>query len=658
MTNEKLKNVNLLFQLCLLLSIQASHAMDHLTRNVDGNRTGVNNNEKDISPTTITHGLGGKKFGKITEYNVDEKIEAQPLVKTNVTIPGKGVHDVLYITTMKNSIYAIDARTGEYLWAKLQIDPAIDTNNMDIHGINTTWGISSTPVIDADTQTLYVVTWAKVAGNNDNREFRIHGLDLGTGDDRIKFNGSHYFPIAGNSFNGNVAFHTGAPPQEYINAGKPWEWFQKIRAGLALADAGNGRKGLVVAFSMNGEQATDPLAGHGFVFLFETRGLLRQDGISANPAIWSTTPGGALGGIWMAGSSPVVQGDKIYLTTGNGTIGGKNGQQNYGESFVCLRYRPAVKSENNAQPALDVNGFWTVFDDSKRSFTDQDIGSGGVLGVPGTVSLIGTGKDGVTYNVDTSKLVPELDGMRHIDKNTDQNAGQSENPNTWDGLVGNQPPMIATYFGPGGCTVANANKLNKTYKDRLIGLDCNHESFNPTKKYVHNHSTPVYWEPVGDNPIIYYWGENNTVKAYNYDKIKAQITGFRADGPDVASEDAPDKFGGMFGGFMTLSSNSGAKDSGVLFATFPPDGNANGNAMVKGRLVAYAAGDIDKSGTPPRLKRLRLDPANQSDAIDYGLYSKFTPPVVANGKLYVTTYNQHCDINGQTKGSVIIYGFK
>jgi PQQ enzyme repeat len=646
-------------------------AADYLTRNADGNRTGANNAETVISPASLTNGLGGKAFQKIAEYNVDDMIEAQPLVKAGVAVPGKGVHDIVYVATMNNSVYAFDAYTGQTLWLRVEMDPSVWTVNpgnglsdMDIHGINKRWGISSTPVVDPATNTLFVVTWAKRNNNDADREFRIRGLDLATGNDKIMVNGNAFVPIQGNAFNGNVAFRTGAPPPNFVAADRAWEWYQKLRAGLALADAGAGRTALVAAFSMNGENLGDTRSGHGFVFLYETRGLLGQGGISQNPAIWTTSPDGELAGIWMAGGAPAVDGDAIYFATGNGSLGVHNGQQNYGESFVRLHYTAAVAGVNNGQPSLGVNGFWTVFNDYTRTVNaagrDQDLGSGGVLAIPGALSLIGIGKDGVLYNVDRSRLTPAFDGMRHLQFGKTDGAGQSEGANTWDALVGNQAPIVATYFAPGGCKAPNNNGVERQYGDRSIGLDCNLTAYNGNRKYTHHHATPVYWERVGAGPILYVWGENATVKAYDYDKASSRVTGFRANGIDVASAGLPPP-GGMPGGFMTLSSNAGDKSTGVLFATFPPNGDAN-MQIADGRLVAYDAGTVVTVKGQKQLKRLRINRLGNCNCYNYGKFSKFTPPTVANGMVYVPTYNQHADVNGPADsgsiGSVVLYGFK
>lgn len=158
--------------------------------------------------------------------------------------------------------------------------------------------------------------------------------------------------IAGNADNGGAMIANGFTIP-----------YQKMRAGLGLlADIG-GNKAVVVSFSINGENPGGP--GHGFVVAYDVRGLNREAGFTPTPAIWNVTPGGGAGGVWMSGSGPAIDGNDIYLATGNGmdpgTIPG-----NFAESFVKLHYTAGAANINNGKPKLDVIDFWGAFSDFNR----------------------------------------------------------------------------------------------------------------------------------------------------------------------------------------------------------------------------------------------------------------------------------------------------
>lgn len=79
--------------------------IDVLTNRYDVSRTGANLRETVLMVQNVCH----ERFGKIFEREVDGDIYAQPLIKTNVTIPKVGVRDVVYVATVNNSLYAFDA---------------------------------------------------------------------------------------------------------------------------------------------------------------------------------------------------------------------------------------------------------------------------------------------------------------------------------------------------------------------------------------------------------------------------------------------------------------------------------------------------------------------------------------------------------------------
>jgi hypothetical protein len=548
-------------------------AVNVTTRNFDNNRSGWNNAE-----TKLTAGnLGTLHHSR--SFLVDEKVEAQPLVF------GKA----LFVFTMNNSVYRFDVNTGAQIGFRtlgVAINPQSQPGQMDDKGTYKKWGIASTPVIDPDTNTLYVVAFQQAPGAagpqaNQNREYHLYTLDATT-----LQNQQPDILIAGNADNGGAHFNTGTQTP-----------YQKLRAGLGLLKDQAGKKAVIVMFSQNGE---DPHgAGRGFVFAYDTRGLRHQAGFTTKPAIWCVTPHGGAGGIWMAGSAPAISGDQIYFTTGNGSIN----NDNFSESFVKLTYAPGNAATNGGKPSLTVADFWTAFDDDQRVFNDQDLGSAGVLLVPGFQSLIGGGKDGVLYNLNRNNL------------------GQ----HSWTPHF--NLPFVATYLpNPPNVAAGLPATTNADPHSPIVDLDRNLPGGVPDGKTHHIHGTPVFLR-MGHHGNVYVWGENERVKVYNYDFATQRIDAFRNQGTVFASAGVP-HMGGMPGGMLALSSNGNQNGSAVLWTTIPKNGDANQGEHTRGSFIAYDATTIVGN---QELKQLF--------AFDFNFYSKFSPPVIANGKVYVPTFD-------------------
>jgi len=160
----------------------------------------------------------------------------------------------------------------------------------------------------------------------------------------------------------------------------------------------------------------------------------------------------------------------------------------------------------------------------------------------------------------------------------------------------------------------------------------------PSGKSYHIHGTPVYMERTTDG-IVYVWGENERLKAYNFDFATRRITSFRGEGTQMASGnmDAP---GGMPGGRLVVSSNGTTAGTGVVWGVYPVQGNAN-SAVVHGALVAYNATAVANG----KLKQIFHSDANPAN--NMGNFAKYSTPVVANGKVYVGTFSN----------KVVQYGF-
>jgi hypothetical protein len=575
MTSRSRAGVSLL--VAAMFSGPLAHAVDVPTVGIDNTRQGWNKFE-----TVLTHAtVPGLK--KLREFAVDEKIDVSPLV----------VGDKLYVFTMSNTAFVFDVNTGAQL-AKRQLaapfDPRPEPGQMDRWLLYRKWGITATPVIDVATNTIYVTTFGKpnATSQNTERNNQLWILDAGTLLDK-----KPPVLIAGNADNGGGGISNGFTIP-----------YQKMRAGLGLLTDVAGNKAVVVAFSINGENPRGP--GHGFIVAYDVRGLQRQPGFTPTPAVWNVTPGGGAGGVWMSGSGPAIEGSDIYFATGNGMDPG-TAPGNFGECFVKLRFTAGAAGVNNGKPTLTVNDFWGAFSDFGREDEDQDLGAAGVFIVPARGNLVGGGKDGILYNLNKDNL------------------GKT----SWEPQF--NLPFVASYLpnppnGAAGLPTTTAADPNWP----IVNRDRNLPMHTPTGKTHHIHGTPVYME-TATGGIVFLWGENERVKAYNYDFATKRITSFRAEGTQVSSGNmaAP---GGMPGGRLVLSSNGVKAGTGIAWGVYPVQGNAN-SEVVHGALVAYDATTVQNG------KLRQLFHSDTKAANNMGNFAKYSTPVVANGKVYVGTFS-------------------
>ena len=141
-----------------------------LTQHNDNARTGANLNEVSLT----TSNVNVSTFGTLFSMPVDGFVFAQPLYMPNLNLPGSGTHNVLFVATAHDSVYAFDADTGAQLWQK-SLGTPVPQSVVSNSNILIEVGIISTPVIDPSTKTLYVV--AKTYENS-VQIFRLHALDI------------------------------------------------------------------------------------------------------------------------------------------------------------------------------------------------------------------------------------------------------------------------------------------------------------------------------------------------------------------------------------------------------------------------------------------------------------------------------------------------
>jgi hypothetical protein len=159
-------------------------------RDIDQLRTGLNPSETVLTPANVNVG----QFGKLFSYAIDGTADPSPLYVANVNFAGSGIHNVVYVATEHDSVYAFDAdgRQNTPLWHVSFINPANGVTTVppndtgECCDISPEIGITGSPVIDSTTNTVYVVAKTKeVSGNTTNYFHRLHALDLATGAEKF-----------------------------------------------------------------------------------------------------------------------------------------------------------------------------------------------------------------------------------------------------------------------------------------------------------------------------------------------------------------------------------------------------------------------------------------------------------------------------------------
>jgi uncharacterized protein (TIGR03437 family) len=339
--------------LCALLS---HAAVNILTANGGNDRTNSNLLETQLSPATVNVSA----FGKLGVFSVDGQVYSQPLVVTGLSI-AQGTHNVVFVTTMHNSVYAFDADATSPVSTLWQVNLGSSVPALLLYGpdgdISDEVGILSTGVIDLQRGVLYVV--ADVLQNG-APVFYLHALDLATGAERLNGPVALAASVRGTGSGGHADGTVPFDPMQHLQ-----------RPGLLLAN-----NAVYVSFGSHGDMSPY----HGWMLSYDASDLSHQVGV------YMSTPNGDAGSIWQSGRGPAAdpQGN-IYAITGNGDY---DGVQNFGESFLKL---PAQGSAplDNFTPSN-----WKAMSDN-----DFDISAGPAL-ISGTHTVVGADKAGSLYVID------------------------------------------------------------------------------------------------------------------------------------------------------------------------------------------------------------------------------------------------------------------
>jgi len=350
-----------------------------LTYHNDNGRTGQNLNEIILTPANVN----STAFGSLGFMPVDGLVDAEPLYVANLMVGG-ATHNVVFVVTENDSVYAFDADSFVQLWhASVLGSNETPSDNRGCNQVTPQIGITSTPVIDPTAGlhgTIFLVAMSEDSGGSYHQ--RLHALDITTGAEQA---GSPTqiaatFPGAGqNSSNGQVVFN----PAQY-----------KDRAALLL-------QGGVIYTTWASHCDIDPY--NGWVIAY-------SESTFQQVAVLNVTPNGSEGAIWMSGAGPAADASgNVYLLDGNGTFDTTLGSTgfptsgDFGNAFIKLGL------SGNTLSVLD---YFTMSDTVAESGADEDLGSGGALVLPDLTDAsgkihhlaVGAGKGGVIYVVNRDSM--------------------------------------------------------------------------------------------------------------------------------------------------------------------------------------------------------------------------------------------------------------
>jgi hypothetical protein len=346
-----------------------------LTWRNDNARSGMNNRELALAPANVN----SAKFGKLFTCPLDGNAFAQPLYVPNLEMPGSGAHNVIFVATEKDTVFAFDADESpcKQLWQTSLIPPgsqAVSTPNRDLNSsdIAPFNGITGTPVISLSSSNLYVVAKTSTTDLIPVYSQKLYALDLATGQPKI--------------------VPTGVPI--LIPGGGPTAFsplLENQRAALLLDN------GIVyIAFGSYRAIGSDQGLGdyHGWLLAYDASTLQQTGAFNVTP---NSIPGG---GIWQSGGGPSADSNhNIFVLTGDGPFGPGLGGTNFSNSFLRLAMTGA----------LSVVDYFSPCDEITHGLSD--FGAGAPLLLPDTAGsasephmILGASKSGSLYILNRDNL--------------------------------------------------------------------------------------------------------------------------------------------------------------------------------------------------------------------------------------------------------------
>ncbi len=359
----------------VFLCLTGAGAAQVATSQVDNARTGAYLIETTLTPRNVN----AQQFGKLFSYPVDGDVYAQPLFVPGVEVPGKGRQDVIYIATEHDSVYAFNAygNPAAPLWHVNFLTDGADTlaeRDVECFFIRPEVGITSTPVIDLKTGTLFVLARTKKAhGSSSEYHQQLHALSIANGAEK---------------FGGPVEIQASVQGQG-DGSGSGKVGFDALRenprAALLLSNG---------SVYLSWASSCDVGPYHGWVMAYDAQTLKQK-------AVFNDSPDADDGGIWASDTG--IAADKegnVYVATGNGRFDAVRGGRDYGDSLLKLRLSGS---------GLGIGDYFTPYNADQLSADDNDLGSGGPMLLPDQhgahphLAIIG-GKAPLLYLVDRDRM--------------------------------------------------------------------------------------------------------------------------------------------------------------------------------------------------------------------------------------------------------------
>jgi hypothetical protein len=693
----------------VLLSSVTTTPQDVLSYHTSGSSSGGSTGYDGSEAVLTTANVNSTDFDRQFLTTLDGQVYAQPLAVDNVNITtgaNQGIHDVIFVATMHDSLFAVDANTGAILWqdnftqiANPQVSGSVSStagvttvpgnsteNAMVSTDIGPELGIIATPVINAANNTIYLVadtqerrngSTPSASGTDWHFVQRLWAINMSDGSVAITPSNAAVEPTSGGQVIGDTILdptsgntypsfssYTG---YEYVtgpyvkgtgdNGGsQPTDDGWKINpndstsvfAGTTPTALGDVAFNAVLQMSRTGLSLINGViyfgfASHGDDGPYYGWVLGYNASTLANTAAFLTTPTyesfgvvsgdrsqfDAQGGVWMSGGSIVTDGTYLYLTTGNGafnystsnfssnyySMDGTNKvllpmDGDYGDAVIKLAIDPNANqnSLNISSPpttfnpdgqnpngyGLKVVDFFVPSNVLDLNYQDEDLGSGGVMLLPASVTSTVPGHIGDPMLVTGGK-----EGRIYLIDQDNMGGYNTSYPSTFSGGNPAVGPDPSTY-----------DRVLGEYS--VNGVDNGSNEVYDTPAYFPNGSAPVFYVGLGSTDTKPYW-------QFNVSSFQASQSP-----PGSASANTP--------------ANATSNDFGSRSTTATISANGSSNAIVW-TLDVNQNGYDDLLAYSSSLGTAIYDSNTNSSLVIVGGGTgvKFSVPTVFDGMVYVGT---------------------